>query len=157
MQVLYVDVYFFINFTVDAAAVTLAAKLLHIKSSLWRISALSAIGALLAVLDAVMVFGNAMRLFAGVLFLISVGILIAQGVPRSRRIKVAFVFLCFEMLLGGIVNYAYVLLDRYMEEVGEYLVAGTANKKALVFSVLILLAIGVLKLFIMLFSEQTGI
>lgn len=157
MQVLYVDVYFLINFTVDTVAMSLAAKLLHIKSGIWRIAALSAIGSLVAVAEAVFDLGGVVRLTLGVLFLLSVGILIAEGLPYLRRIKAVIVFLCFEMLLGGIVNYGYGLLDRYMGDLGEYFGADTANRKALLFSILILLAIGVLKLFIMLFSEQTGI
>jgi stage II sporulation protein GA (sporulation sigma-E factor processing peptidase) len=157
MEVLYVDVYFLINFTVDAIAVTLAAKLLHIKSGVVRIVGISAIGSSVAVADAILPLPNFARAMLGVFFIVSLAIIIARDISYLRRFKAIIVFLCFEMLLGGIVNYGYNILDRYVGEVGEYFSAGTANRKALLFSILILLAIGVLKLFIMLFSEQTRV
>ena len=138
MQVLYVDVYFLINLTVDSVAAALSAKLLHIKSSLWRILLLASVGAVVAVVDAVFigrVWGGALL---DVLFLLFAAIIVGREISLTRRVKLVVVFLCLEMLLGGIVNYGYRMLDRYVGEFGEYFSAGSANRKALLFSIIIL-------------------
>ena len=57
-----------------------------------------------------------------------------------------------ESLLGGAVHFAYSVLDRLFEGVDFDLSGGAVNRKALIFSVIILLSIGVFKLLIMLFS-----
>lgn len=157
MQVLYVDVYFLINFTVDAIALFMSAKLLHIRTAVWRILIIALLGAALAVCDAVFIADTWLAAVCAVLFFLCVVIIISSRLSPIRRIKTLVVFLCFEMLLGGAVSCAYRLLDGYMGDIEEYFASSNVNKKALVFSVIILLAIGVLKLFIMLFSEQTRI
>ena len=157
MEVFYVDVYFLINLCVDAVSLFLTVKLLRIKTTLRRLILTSAIGASVAVIDALFVEKPVFYVLFAVLFFASLAILVNKDITLVRRIRLIIVFLCFEMLLGGIVSYVYQLMDRYLPDIGEYFAAEAANRRALLFSVIILLAIGVLKLFIMLFSEQTSI
>ena len=157
MRVLYVDVYFLINFTVDIISAFIAVKLLHIKTSFARLLLISSVGALAAVADVLIGDEALFTLVLGVLFLGLAVIIIAGGVSFVRRVKFLVVFLCTEMLLGGAVSYIYRVLDRYTERIGEYFKGGSTNRKALLFSVVILLAIGVLKLFIMVFSNEGSV
>lgn len=157
MAVFYVDVYFLINMCVDAVALFLSVKLLHIKTVLWRIMIISLIGASVAVVDVLFVENPVTYALCAVLFFASAAILVNRDISLIRRIRLIVVFIFLEMLLGGIVSYAYRLMDRYLADIGEYFESEAVNRRALLFSIIILFAIGVLKLFIMMFSEQTDI
>ena len=156
MQVLYVDVYFLINFTVDTVALFLSVKLSHARSDIWRLMLCGVLGAIGAIIEALSSAGF-IRILCGIVFYSAVAILAFKEAAFMRRIKLLAVFLCFQMMIGGAVSYAYSLLDSHTEGIEEYFSEGTANRKLLVFSVLILFAIGVLKLFIMLFGEQIDV
>ncbi len=157
MRVLYIDVYFLINFTIDMVALFISAKLLHIATSTRRILIISALGALFAVAD---VFSDGivwLTAIGAVSFLLCVGIVVSGRITIVTRARLVLVFLVMEMLLGGIVWYGYRLLNRYLGDISGYIEEGSVNRSALVFSVIVLFAIGVLKLFIMMFSKTTDI
>ena len=157
MRVLYIDVYFLINFTVDMVALFISAKLLHIATSTWRILIISVLGALFAVADVFIDGIMWLTAIGAVSFLLCVGIIVSGKISIVTRARLVLVFLVMEMLLGGIVWYGYRLLDRYLGDISGYIEEGSVNRRALVFSVIVLFAIGVLKLFIMMFSKTTDI
>lgn len=157
MRVLYIDVYFLINFTVDMVALFISAKLLHIATSTWRILIISVLGALFAVADVFIDGIMWLTAIGAVSFLLCVGIIVSGKISIVTRARLVLVFLVMEMLLGGIVWYGYRLLDRYLGDISGYIEEGSVNRSALVFSVIVLFAIGVLKLFIMMFSKTTDI
>lgn len=154
MRVLYIDVYFLINFSIDLLAMYFSVRLLHIASSGMRLVLSSGAGAAFAVLS--LFFSSGLRwlglpLAAVCLFLMV--LIAARGASMLRRVRLGFVFLLFEMLLAGCVYYGYQLLDIYvrahMDEGG-----GTVQERGLlVFALLVLLSLGILRLFKMLLGE----
>lgn len=152
MQVFYVDVYFLLNFTVDIIALYISLGFLHIKSALFRITAISAIGSVFAVADTLidLPIVSAILLIALVLI---VYFYAGVGASRGRRAKLIIVFMGIMMLIGGIVSYLYGVMDRYFGNQEEY-IGGGENRYALQISLIILLAIGVLRLFIVTFSTE---
>ncbi len=151
MTTIYIDVYFLINFTVDILAAYLAVKFLRIRTSIKRLLCIGALGALSACLD-VFFENRIIRSVNIALFLIAFAAVIAGGIKLSRRIKVCGAFLASEIMIGGTVSFGYTLLDKYL---GPYLSeadGGGENRNALIFSLLILLAIGVSRIFMFLFT-----
>ena len=157
VQVLYIDVFFLINLTVDLLAAFFAVRLLHIPSSIARLLLLSGLGAVSAVIDVFLADFPFFRALNSALFLIVTALAVSKVISIARRIKFLLVFLVIELLLGGIVYYSYGLLDRYFDGLSEYFTSGEENRGALLVSLLILLAIGVLKLLIMIFSSQATV
>ncbi|MBR2931013.1 MAG: sigma-E processing peptidase SpoIIGA [Clostridia bacterium] len=155
MQVLYVDVYFLINFSVDMLACFLTASLLHIKTDIPRLLILSFLGGASALVD-IFFEDPVVALINGVCYLLFAGMIIAKELSLWRRVRFVVAFLILEMTLGGVVSFAYGLLDRYLAPFLED--SGTGeNRRALILSVFILLAIGVLRLFIMMLSDGTRV
>lgn len=154
VQVLYIDVFFLINLTVDLLAAFFAVKLLHIPTTITRLALLSALGAVSAVIDVFLADVPHLRAVNSAIFLILSAFAVAKGIAFHRRIKFLLLFLVVELLIGGIVYYSYGFLDRYFSQISDYFTSGGENRGALLVSILILLAIGVLKLLIMLFSSQ---
>ena len=154
MQVLYIDVFFLINLTVDILSAFFAVRLLHIKSGMPRLSGIAILGSLSAVIDVFLSDYSCLRPLNSVIFLTLAGFIVASGIGAWRRIKFLLAFVVIELLLGGMVYYGYGLLDRYFGELYPILISGNQNRRALLVSVLILLAMGVLKLLIMIFSSH---
>ena len=157
MRVLYVDVYFLINFTIDIVALFISSRLLHISTCIRRLALSAALGGTVALIDVLCDGGVWVRALCAVLFLLLSGMIISKDMPLVGRIRFIIVFMCIEMLLAGAVWYGYRLLDRYLGDISEYIGGDSENRSALIFSVIVLLAIGVLKLFIMVFSKSTDI
>lgn len=155
MQTLYVDVYFLINFTVDLIASYLSVKILHIKSSIHRLVLLSAIGGVLALVDTIFVNGQLISAALLIVFTILSGLLVSKELSVNRRAKFVIVFFCVMMLIGGIVGYCYTFLESYLSNLDGMFSDGEQNRSALIFSLIILITIGVLKLFIMMFTNGT--
>ncbi len=157
MQVLYIDVYFFLNFTIDVLSLFFAAKFLHIKTSFRRLILIGTLGAVSAILDVLMSSNTFLRIIFSIVFLLLASFFITTKIRLKRRLKFIFFFFITEMLLGGLVNFVFSMLDRYSLMLKECFDGGSANRKALIISIIILFAIGVLKIFIMLFSGQSSI
>lgn len=156
LQVLYLDVFFLINFTVDLLSAFFSIKFLHIKSNIWRLSILAALGSVCAVVDVFITESIYLQLLNSLIFLPFAALIISKNISIGRRVKFVAVFLTIELGLGGAVYYLYGILDRYSKDFSEYFLTGTENRKALIFSVIILFSIGVLKLLVMLFSNQVS-
>ena len=156
MQVLYLDVFFLINLTVDLLSLFFATRILHIKSSMVRLVCTSVIGSVSAIIDVFLADVAFLRPINSAVFLVLTAILISKDIGIIRRIKFLLAIVVIELVIGGLVYYGYGLLDRYFGELSELFPKSEENRGALIFSIIILLAIGVLKLLIMIFSSHAS-
>ena len=154
MKTLYIDVYFMINFTVDILAIFLAQRMVHIGINIRRSILSGLVGAAFAVCE-LFIHNNPLHLLCASLFTLIISIITCKGASVSRKIKFLISFYIAAFLISGVVSFIYQLMDRYLKDI---LVESnkSANGKALVFSAVILLIIGALRLFIMLFSGSVN-
>lgn len=150
MKTLYIDVYFMINFTVDILAIFVALKMVHLGIRMRRIILCGILGGTFAILELFLPI-KALEVLLAAIFLLLITQISCIGASWSRRIKFLFSFYISTFLISGIVNFMYQLMDRYVKNIAIESGQST-NKKALVFSLIILLMIGALRLFIMMFS-----
>lgn len=152
-MVFYVDVYFLINFTVNILALYFTAVITKTKSSIPRLTVIGAVGAVLATAEVLLENGIALE----VLFMLLLGVFTAAILPRraylSRRIKCSVMFFALEMLIGGAVSFFYSVLDKHLYAKLSNTVQDSPNRRLLVLSLLVLLAIGIIKLLTLLFSH----
>ena len=149
---LYIDVYFLVNFTVDYLALYFAHRLIYLPIRAGRLIFASILGAVFAVAD---VFLPSGILYEIPLFIICIISIMAVSAPRMSiffRIRLTLVFILTQLLLGGLVYFTYGLLDKYLLEIIGKVDSGAENRRALIFSVIILFAIGAMKLLIMILS-----
>ena len=152
MQTLYIDVYFLINFTVDILSLYIASLFTKIKSSHSGILLSALIGALYAV---ILVFTpeNKIALLIGtIIYFHLVSQLMAGGCRILRKTKFIIAFLFVEIILGGLVYFAYGTLKRFLTE--EYYEEIESERSLIVFSLIILLSIGILKVLLSLFKNS---
>ena len=154
MKTLYIDVYFMINFTVDILAIFVALKMVHLGIRMRRIILCGILGGAFAILELFLPI-KALEVLLAAIFLLLITQISCIGASWSRRIKFLFSFYISTFLISGIVNFMYQLMDRYVKNIAIESGQST-NKKALVFSLIILLMIGALRLFIMMFSGATN-
>ena len=152
MKTLYIDVYFFINFTVDILALYFSAVFYKVPTTIFRLLFAAFIGALYAVFGVLLIDSTFLMYPISVLFLIVMVLIMTRGSGIYRKIKYGISFLIFQILIGGLVYYGYSTLDRFVE-VNEFIQSNDENKKLLVLSLIILMSIGVLKLIILLFGN----
>lgn len=155
MKTLYVDVYFMINFTVDALAIYFASSLSKVSTSVIRLLVSSFIGAMYAVLGILLIESSLWMYPISVLFLIVMIFISAGGVSLYRKVKFGIAFLLFEIVIGGLVYYGYCLLDRLFK-VGNIEGAGAENRNLLILSLIVLMSIGVLKLVTSIFRNAAS-
>ena len=152
MRTLYIDVYFMINFTVDAIALYFAAIFAQIPTTVRRITLASVLGAVAACAIVLVSEILWLRLVLTVLSLIGMG-MVGASVSGARRLRYIALFIVFEALVGGIVTFVWDLLDRYAYEILESSSGGPVNRRLLLFSVIVLLSFGVFKMLVSFFSK----
>lgn len=157
MQVLYIDVYFLINLTVDLLALFLAMRLTSAVVSPPRLLACSVLGAICSVFDILMPNMVLLRVANICAFLLLLGRFAIKRGSVMRRLRLTIMFFIIEALLGGLVHFVYTMLDRAMAGIKTDGIGGASNRGALVFAVIILICVGVLRLVIMLFSRSGGV
>lgn len=145
MRTLYVDVYFLINFTVDILALYFASVFSKCPAKVHRLIISSFLGAFYAVFATVFLTNEKLSLFFSAVILVGIVWISSKGISIYRKIKFSVAFFLFQILIGGLVYYGYCMLDRLFENF-EYSSAGGENKNLLLLSLIILLAIGFLKL-----------
>lgn len=154
MRVLYIDVYFLINFTVDLLALYFAALLLHFPIFRWRLTISASIGACFAAI-AVLLYGQTFFVLAcSLVSLIGMVMIVGKGGSAFRRIKLALLFLLLQLLIGGIVHWGYGFLE--MKIGAFHLENQIENQKILYFAVLLLLSTGILRLALALLSHTSA-
>ncbi len=151
VKTLYIDVYFLINFTVDILAAFFAFKISHINVKVKHLFLIGIFGAILALFDLFCSSNYLLRLFPFLIFTLLLYITVPRNTTTVRKIKYMLLFYFSAFLIGGAVDYFYSLLDRYFP---DYLasISGVENRKILVFSLIILLTIGLFRGVIMIFT-----
>ncbi len=145
MKTLYVDVYFFINFTVDILALYFSALLYKLPTTAIRLLFSALLGATYAVFGVLLFDNSALMMPISALILIAMVVIMSRGVGFFRKLKYGIIFLFFQILIGGLVYYAYSMLDK-IELLESFVESENENKKLLLFSLIVLLTIGALKL-----------
>lgn len=153
METLYVDVYFFINFSVNILSVYFALMLLGIPTGRVR-AVLCALTYSLYAIAMLFIEAVWLKVIITALCVAFTCALISDKINTLRRIKFFLAFLVFETLLGGSVNFLYGLLDEHIYKLLSSDSGGTENRTLLIVSVAVLLSVGVFKLFLGLFSGK---
>lgn len=152
METIYIDVYFLINFTVDVLALYFASSFSKISTSAPRLLIAALVGALYAVVGVLLIEKSEIMYLLAVLFLVLMVIITSKGVGFSRRIKYTVAVVIFNVIIGGLVYYGYCLLDNVLDS-DDFINVGGENKNFLILALIVLLSIGVLKLFISVFGN----
>ena len=154
MKTLYVDVYFLINFCVDFLALHFASRFTKIPTGNIRLIISSALGGIYAVLLAFLPQNGALFSLVSVIFVFVMVFIAAKVAGGTRRTKYLVSFLVFEILIGGLVYYAYVTLDKFFPDSFES--TSPNNRRLLLLALIILLCMGVLKLLLSLFGNTAA-
>lgn len=152
VQTLYIDVYFFINFTVDILALYFSSAFAKIFTTVPRLLLGGAIGGAYSVIGILLVENSFLMYPLSILFIVLMVSVTAKGAGIYRKIKYCIAFLLFQILLGGLVYYGYCALDKLpiAEKINGF---GEENRNLLILAVLVLFSIGVLKLMMSLFGN----
>ena len=154
MKTLYIDVYFLINFTVDALSLYFAAMHSKIPTTSKRIIFSALIGAIISIVIVFLPDIVMMKIVFSFLGLLLLGYITPKQVCIRRRIKFIFSFIIFSALTGGAVTFAWSFFDEHLSGVFEAANGGVVNRKILLFSIIILLSIGVFKMLVSFFSSN---
>ena len=154
MKTIYIDVYFMINFTVDILAFFIATRMVHIRTNIHRLIISGLIGAAFATVE-LFLNNKITHIGLAALFLLIIIAVLCRSVSLPRKIKFLLSFYIASFLISGAVNFIYGILDRYIDK--RFLdISSSTNRKAIVFSLIILLIIGALRLLIMMFSDTVN-
>ena len=156
MRTLYIDIYFLINLTVDIISLYFASRFSKTKTTTKRLILSATLGALSAVGVVFLPENAALKLLAGGISLILMGLITPCGASLRRKVKFTISFLVFESLVGGIVSLIWNLFDKYLSSVISDLEGGAVNRKMLFLSLIVLLCIGVFKMMVSFFSNIEG-
>lgn len=152
MKTLYIDVYFFINFTIDIISLYFASVFSKVPTNTRRLIISALLGALIAVLVVFLPEIPLVKLLASMVGLVIMGFMAPKKVSLLRKAKFVFSFIIFESLTGGAVSFIFGILDKYTGEFFEGEIGGAVNRKMLFLSLVVLIIIGVFKMIISFFS-----
>ena len=153
MQTLYIDVYFLVNFTVDFLALYFSIAFSKVPSSTKRLLAAAIIASLVAVIAVLLPEIAFLKLLVSGGGLILAVFVATFSVSIKRRARFLFAFLIFEALLGGAVSYVWGIFDKYLYDSIASSGGAPVNRKLLIFSVIVLISIGVFKMIVSFFSN----
>ncbi len=153
LKILYIDIYFLINFTVDILASYISFKFCNIRVGLKRLFFFGILGALFAVFDILLTNYGFLRILLAIVFTITVFVFAKFTVSAYRSIKFTVAFYISSFLIGGFVNFIYGILDKYFAKYISF-DENAENQKILILSLIILLIIGVFRILIMIFSNS---
>ena len=157
IQTVYIDVYFMINFTVNGISLYFAAIFSKIPTKAWRILACAMFGAMIAVILLLMFEGAVLYVaFFSLIFFVIVGVICPIGVGMARRVKLVFLLLLFEVIVGGLAHFIYSVLDKTVGDIVKSSITEPENRRLLLISLIILLSVGVFKALISFFSNRAG-
>ena len=154
MVTFYVDIYFLINFTVDTLAIAFAYVLAGVRQRKGRTVVGALFGSLFAVITVLLPEYIALKLLGGALGLLAVVMICAADVSNIRKARFGASFLIFCALLGGMVTYLFDIFEKLLGDSMGELSSGGINRKLLLIAVAILIAIGLFKLIVALFSGK---
>ena len=153
MQTLYIDVYFLVNFTVDFLALYFSLAFSKVPSSIKRVLAAAIIASLVAVIAVLLPEIAILKLLVSGAGLILAVFVATFSVSLKRRARFLFAFLIFEALIGGAVSYVWGIFDKYLYDSISSSSGAPVNRKLLIFSVIVLISIGVFKMIVSFFSN----
>ena len=145
MKILYIDIYFIINFTTDLLALYFAGSIAKVGSSMLRLIISSLFGAAAACFAALVNIG--FWQYAAMLLLSAVIMTVIYARPCNllRRAKLLVSFLVTETLLGGSVSFLFSLMEKYVSPLIKD-DGGAENRDLLLLSMSVLLSYGVIRL-----------
>ena len=154
MVTFYVDIYFLVNFTVDTLAIAFAYVFAGVRQRKGRTVVGALFGSLFAVITVLLPEYILLKIIGGVLGLLAVILICAGDVAMVRKARFGASFLIFCALLGGMVTYLFSIFEKMLGgSLGELTSDGT-NRKLLLIAVAILIAIGLFKIIVALFSGR---
>jgi len=154
MQTLYLDVYFLINLTVDVLSLYFASILSGLPISRGRLIVSSMVGAALAVGGLFLPDNVPLKLGFMLSGFSVITYLAAPKTNMRRRLRLTFSFIITEAVCGAAVGFIWDVFDRYLYDALSGIESPKLNRKLLVLSVSILIAIGVLKMIVTFFSDK---
>lgn len=152
MKTLYIDVYFMINFTVDILAIFIALKLSNMKINNRKLVLGGVVGAILAIVE-LFIDSFILHIIIASVFIYLLARILCKGASFIRTLKFILLFYISAFLISGAVSFIYAFIDRWLDRLALD-DASTSNRKALLFSLIILLLIGVIRLFILTLSNS---
>ena len=156
MQTLYIDVYILINFTVDFLSLYFASLFSKVPSGTKRLVLSSAFGAFSAVLIIFLPEIPIIKMLTSFLALVVCGMIATLAVSLKRRVRFVLSFLIFQAMVGGIVSYLWYIFDVWLYDALSLSGGAPVNRKMLLFSVIVLISIGVFKMIVSFFSNIVG-
>ena len=153
MKTLYIDVYFLINFTVDFLALYFSSMFSRVPTTAKRLVTASLAGAFAASLMIFLPEVAVLKLFASITMLAFCSYLAICKVSIKRRVRFLISFVIFEALAGGCVSFLWGIFDKYFYNAFSSMEKVPVNKKLLLFSVIVLIFIGVFKMIVSFFSN----
>ncbi len=145
MRVLYIDIYFLINFTTDMLALYFASKLCKVNGTAFRLILASAIGAAFACIIVLFEVHMLLYCFAVIVsaFIITWVFAAKRGFLRAVKHNAAFVVT--ETLIGGAVTLIFRLLNSFIPAYSDS-EGGAENRTLLIITASILLSYGIIRL-----------
>ncbi len=110
----YVDLYFLINFSMDFFCLLIAGKLLHRRTSAWRLLLGGAAGGIYAVAVLLLGISGADGLICDLAAAVAICTLAfcAKGIGLRRILHTSLIFALVSMVVGGVMTALYSLLNR---------------------------------------------
>ena len=156
MRTLYIDVYFFINLTVDMLSIHFASILSAIEISRKRVFFGAVIGALVAVLSVFNADSVIFRLTVMLLGLFLITLSTVRGVSYRRAIRFSLTFFIIEAVIGAVVGFLWDIFDKYLYDTLSSIEKGSVNRNLLFLAIFVLISIWVVKMIISFFSESVA-
>ena len=157
MKTFYIDVYFLINFTVDALSIYFSYIFLKKHSSFRRLIAGAFIGAAGATAE---VFISESKVISALFSILVLFLLCFASCGRDSIVgylRFTAVFLVVEMLLGGAVSLLYINLEKTFETVISGVDFSPANRKFIIFSLIIMIAVALIRIVVSLLSSSASV
>lgn len=156
MQTFYIDVYFLINFTVDFLSLYFASVFSKVPTNTKRLILSSVLGALFASGMIFLPDMPVLQITITIITLIVCAYIAMVPVNIKRRIRFAMAFVIFSALFGAAVGYLWDVFDTYLYDSLSEASSAPINRKLLLFSIVVLISIGVFKMIVSFFSNIVG-
>ena len=153
MNTVYIDIYFLINFTVDLLALHLATVFSKVYTKNLRLLAGAFVSALYACITLFIPMNIVTMVGASTVVLVLISYVLISGISALRRFKLIVAFLLFMTIIGGGVYFVFNWLGTYFP---EYMATTVQDRKLLILSAVILLAIAVIRLLFLLFFHANS-
>ena len=145
VKVLYIDIYFLVNFTIDLVSLYFAALFSKIRCTNKRLLISAIIGAAISCV-VILIDYPIIQVVLSLLALVSMDLICSGKRITKRSFVFCISFIIFLSLIGGFVSYFWNLLSEIFE--GYVISNDKINRRILFLAIIVLLSIGVFKMFI---------